>query len=167
MSIFNGRGRLLSLCILLLLITGVSLELICRYWLGLGDPPLTIRDSKIEYMFAPDSCYVRFGNRVCYNHWSMRSPSSDKFDLLVLGDSVVNGGSLSDQDHIATEMIAKHYHLQVGNVSAGSWGPPNLLAYVNRFGWFQAPIACQTLPAFAPPMGLNALFGRCGASPRL
>lgn len=71
----------------------------------------------------------------------MRSVESDHFDVLVLGDSVVNGGALLDQADIATERVAAITGELVGNVAAGSWGPPNILAYVQRFGWFGAGAA--------------------------
>jgi hypothetical protein len=125
----------------------VGAEGFARYVLGLGDPPLTIRDPQIEYLFAPSRCYKRFGNRVCFNKWSMRSASFPKqrapgeFRVLIFGDSVVNGGSLTDQDDLATEIIHRETRATVGNVSAGSWGPANVLAYIKRFGWFDATAA--------------------------
>jgi hypothetical protein len=119
-------------------------EAVARFVLGLGDPPLTIRDPDIEYLFAPNRCYHRFGNRVCYNEWSMRSDSlaAAKGDgerrVLVIGDSVINGGAITDQDDLATEILKKRLGIVVGNVSAGSWGPANQLAYLRRFGTFDA-----------------------------
>jgi len=116
----------------------VGAEVFARFQVGLGDPPLTVRDPDIEYLFKPSRCYRRFGNDVCYNRWSMRSPEADRFPILVLGDSVVNGGSLTDDSRLGTAILARHLGVAVGNVSAGSWGPPNLLEYTERFGWFGA-----------------------------
>lgn len=109
--------------------------------MGLGDPPLSVADPEIEYLFAPSRCYQRFGNSVCYNKWSMRSTEGERFDVLVLGDSVVNGGALTDQRDLATEILASRTGASVGNISAGSWGPENLLAYTKRYGWFGARTA--------------------------
>jgi len=121
----------------------VSAELISREALGLGDPPLTIRDPKIEYLFKP-GVYRRFGNEVAYNEYSMRSPpppdgSTPTTKVLVFGDSVVNGGALTDQSELATELLRQSLpHTWVGNVSAGSWGPGNIAAYLQRYGTFGA-----------------------------
>jgi hypothetical protein len=125
----------------IVLLTIVLGEAFARVGLGLGDPPLTIRDAEIEYLFAPSRCYSRFGNRVCYNEWSMRSDGGDRFDVLIMGDSVVNGGALTDQADLATELLSRETGLAVANISAGSWGPANLLAYSKRFGWFKADVA--------------------------
>jgi hypothetical protein len=142
-------------------------EAVARFVLGLGDPPLTIRDPDIEYLFAPNRCYHRFGNRVCYNAWSMRSDDlpAAKADgerrVLVLGDSVINGGATTDQADLATEILKKRLGIVVGNVSAGSWGPANLLAYLKRFGSFDADELVfvfsahdlTDLPLFEPDLG--------------
>jgi hypothetical protein len=75
-------------------------ELGARWILGLGDPPLTVRDPEIEYLFAPNQDVRRFGNRVVYNNvsmrsadrWSMARERPEELRVLVLGDSVINGG---------------------------------------------------------------------------
>jgi len=124
----------ISAVILGILLTG---EAFSRWYLGLGDPPLTVRDPEIEYMFAPNQDVRRFGNRVAYNAWSMRSdpvaprkPHPREFRMLVMGDSVINGGALTDQTRLATTLAqarlsSSDHPAFVGNVSAGSWGPEN------------------------------------------
>jgi hypothetical protein len=159
--------------VLVSLLVLAGAEAFARLYLGLGDPPLTIRDPAIDYLFAPSRCYSRFGNRVCYNRWSMRSPDFPlrKIDpkehrILVLGNSVVNGGALTDQSEIATSLLADRLaasgeHVVVGNISAGSWGPANLLAYVTAYGWFDADTAVfvfsgrdlTDLPTFPKDLG--------------
>jgi lysophospholipase L1-like esterase len=149
-----------------------TLELVARFALGLGDPPLLIRDRAIDYLFAPSRCYSRFHNRVCYNRWSMRAEDFSKEKqgceprVMVLGDSIINGGSRTDQSQIPTE-IAKARLARagipstIGNISAGSWGPANLLAYTRRFGWFDADVAVfvfgtadvEDLPDFFTDLG--------------
>jgi hypothetical protein len=150
----------------------VTLEFVARFGLGLGDPPLLIRDETIDYMFAPSRCYSRFHNRVCYNRWSMRAEDFGREKqgceprLMVLGDSIINGGSLSDQSEIPTEIAKTRLaragvRTTVGNISAGSWGPANLLAYTRRLGWFDADVAVfvfsaadvEDLPDFLPDLG--------------
>ena len=131
-----------------LLLLGAG-ELVLRFVVGLGDPPLYQLDSSIEYLMAPGS-YQRFGNTVFINSVHMRSAESavsrlcpNERRVMVIGDSVVNGGSLTDQADLATELMPLiavqrgwKSPLCVCNVSAGSWGPQNLLAFVSRFGTF-------------------------------
>lgn len=77
----------------------------------------------------------------------MRSPelsASDSAYILGLGDSVINGGTLTDQDSLATTLISKaltsilQKKTLMLNISAGSWGPDNAAAYVKKYGSFGA-----------------------------
>ncbi|MER8925771.1 hypothetical protein [Mesorhizobium sp. M0859] len=141
----GGTDRVVAAVVIL----GVSFlslaggELFCRYYLGLGTPPLSIPHPTIEYLFAPDQDLFRFGNRVAYNHWSMRSEQitetrqAAQARTMVVGDSVLNGGSLTDQSKLATTMLTNSKMLYM-NVSAGSWGPANELAYLRTYGFFDA-----------------------------
>lgn len=154
----------------------LAVELFARYYLGLGDPPLSMADPAIEYLFKPGQDCRRFGNVIRYNAYSMRSPDFPnakadprEFRVLVLGDSVVNGGAQTDQTELATTILQQRLHehmgrpVVVGNVSAGSWGPSNLLAYARRFGFFQADVVVVVLsshdahdvPTFAPSVGVH------------
>lgn len=139
----GARRFYLVIAIGLCLYAVIGAELFCRYYLGLGTPPLSIPDSKIEYLFAPDQDLYRFGNHIIYNHWSMRNePISEtaaagQTRIMVVGDSVPNGGSLTDHSRLATTMLSDDKTLYM-NVSAGSWGPANELAYLRKFGFFDA-----------------------------
>jgi hypothetical protein len=146
------RRRLLALAFILVLLL-IGGELFARFYLGLGDPPLSMADPEIEYLFKPDQDCRRFGNRIRYNHYSMRSDDfpahksrPDELRVLVVGDSVVNGGVLTDQSQIATSLLQVRLTKElgrpvvVGNIAAGSWGPPNQLAYLKRFGLFDADV---------------------------
>jgi lysophospholipase L1-like esterase len=87
--------------------------------------------------------------------------------ILFVGDSVINGGSLIDQSALATELLRAKLAdkldrpITVGNISAGSWGPPNQLAYLNRFGFFDADVVVfvvsnhdyADVPTFAIDLG--------------
>lgn len=146
-------------------------ELFARFYLGLGTPTLSIVHPLIEYMFKPNQDVRRFGNRVLINSYGMRSHefSENKQDskdqrILVFGDSVVNGGSLTDQNEIATTIIETKLNkllgtpVVVGNISAGSWGPGNWLAYAKTYGFFDADIVIIVMsshdtednPTFSP-----------------
>lgn len=143
-------------------------ELALRYGLGLGDPPLYEPHPTIEYVMKP-GIYRRFGNRITVNSMGMRSPESvvhpakpNVRRVLVIGDSIVNGGSLTDDDDLATSLLERRLSAETpiafGNVSAGSWGPENWLAFLHERGTFQAEFAVLVIndgdatdvPTFAP-----------------
>jgi hypothetical protein len=126
----------------------IGAELALRKFLGLGDMTVLFQaDSAFEYIAQPNQNKVRFGNKILYNEYSMRSrPLSETDDCIVLGfgDSVINGGTLTDQDSLATTIIENRMSKEIGNgfrflnISAGSWGPDNCAAYLERFGSFGA-----------------------------
>jgi hypothetical protein len=126
-------------------------ELVARYVLGLGTPPLSIEHPTVEYLLAPNQDVIRFGNRFQTNAWGMRSPAfprrkldANELRVMVFGDSVINGGNLTDQTELATSIIQQRLEellkrpVIVGNISAGSWGPGNWRAYLDEFGLFEA-----------------------------
>jgi hypothetical protein len=160
----------------LALVLTIAAELVARFYLGLGDPPLFIADSEIEYLYKPSSEFHRFGNRIAFNSYSMRSDefpahktNADEFRVIVMGDSVINGGSQTDQSQLATSILQGQLQddlkrpVVVGNVSAGSWGPPNMLAYAKRYGFFDADVIVIVLsshdyadaPTSAPVVGTS------------
>lgn len=133
------------------LVTGVGLvaaECVARVGLGLGTPPLYLRDPSIEYRLKPDQDVLRFGNRYQVNRYSMRSGNMDPLPragerrVMLFGDSVLNGGAQVDQSALASEILRESLagsstaSVTVGNVSAFSWGPGNWLAYARRYGFF-------------------------------
>src|SRR6266702_2037741 len=125
-----------------LLITALALlvggELFARYYLGLGDPPLSQTHPTIEYLFKPNQKVHPFGNLFRTNRYGMLS---DDFP-----PQKSTAGELPDQSHLATtylqQVLAKELRRPViiGNISAGSWGPPNELAYMHQFGLLDADI---------------------------
>ena len=123
-------------------------EVVARYWLGLGTPPLSITHPKIEYMFKPNQDLQRFGNHQIYNEIGMRSAEMatlpQKRQILVFGDSVLNGGNLTDHGDLATTR-ATTKDVFFGNVSAGSWGPQNIGAWIDEFGFQGADAAVLVL----------------------
>ena len=132
-----------------------SIELGLRLVVGLGDPPLYDADPEIEYLLKPGS-YRRFGNSVTVNSAGMRSPESvlapikvGERRVLVVGDSIVNGGSLTDDADLATYrlsgLLSHGGSISVCNISAGSWGPANWLAYLHQRGTFSASFAVLVL----------------------
>ena len=142
-------ARRLILFLGLLALTALVIgELVLRSMWGFGEMTILFQeDSSFEYIAQPNQDKTRFGNRVVYNEYSMRSlPIQDSDDCVVLGfgDSVINGGTLTDQDSLATTIVEgmlrkeKAHGFRFLNVSAGSWGPDNCAAYLNKFGSFDA-----------------------------
>src|SRR5580698_3164683 len=171
--------KLLPRILIVIFLALISTELVCRYAIGLGDPPLYIADSKIEYLLQPSKTYYRFHKRFAVNQYSMRSDDfrprksdTNEFRVLVIGDSVIYGGVRIDQGDIDTEILKRNLQkdlgrpVVVGNASAKSWGPPNELAYLQRFGTLQADVVILELsshdyadaPTFAPVVGVSAAY---------
>lgn len=169
----------------------LSGEMFARYYIGLGSPPLSITHPRIEYLFKPDQELSRFGNHIIINQYGMRteafSSKKEKREhrIMVFGDSVVNGGNQTDHYALATTLLREqlqsktHKEVIVGNVSAGSWGPGNWLAYVQEYGFFDAdavvlvvsshdyadnpsfgPLNKDTHPTYKPVFALSEGLGR-------
>lgn len=130
-------------------VTFICGELFARYYLGLGTPPLLVTHPTIEYLLKPDQDVYRFGNRIVVNHYGMRSlpfaaHAADELRIMVFGDSVLNGGGQTDHASLATTILQERLayntgqKVVVGNISAGSWGPGNWLAYAKEYGFFDA-----------------------------
>lgn len=162
---------------------------------GFGQPLIYLADPEIGYLLAPSQKTRRSGNLIEINQYSMRSltisavPLSQTWRVILLGDSIVNGGWWTDQTRtlsalIKTELrpnLGTGIELEVLNISANSWGPPNQLAYLKRFGTFgaqtiilvintddlfaQVPNSAvvgrdRNYPAQKPPLALIEVFNR-------
>ena len=129
--------RTLPFLLSISVLTVVLAEAGARWGLGLGTPPLSVEHPTIDYMFAPNQDVNRFGNRQVFNSFGMRSEPLDDVGerqlILVFGDSVLNGGNLTDHKELATT-LATDDDTFFGNVSAGSWGPGNYRAWIDEFG---------------------------------
>lgn len=163
---------------MVLVVLLVAGEFFARFYLGLGDPPLSMADPEIEYLFKPNQRCHRFGNLITYNQYSMRATpdfpkhKTDPTELriLMIGDSILNGGAQTDDSELASTILQRklsdrlHRPVLVMNISAGSWGPPNQLAYVERFGLFDADVVLLVLngedatdvPTGEPLVGVSA-----------
>ncbi|MFB2833372.1 SGNH/GDSL hydrolase family protein [Floridanema evergladense] len=132
------------------------LEMGLRSRFGFGNPLIYVTDAEIGYLLAPNQQTRRFGNRIEINEYSMRggiiSPTRAESTLrvLLLGDSIANGGWWTDQADILSVMMASSLkatfaqngfrEVEVLNASANSWGPRNELAYLKKFGTFEAQV---------------------------
>jgi hypothetical protein len=127
----------------------IASELYLRLYWGFCDNVLMMADDRYEYIQQPGQDRFRFRNHVKFNSYSMRSeePDSSAFIILGLGDSVIDGGVMVDQDSLATERLSRSlsktfgFKIQVLNLGAGSWGPDNCYAYIKAHGNFGAKIA--------------------------
>ena len=170
------KGKRLLLALLWL---SLAAELFCRFVVGLGDPPLYQSDPTMEYMLQPSRSYSRFHHRFSVNRYGMRAAdfpelksSPRELRVLVIGDSVIYGGVRIEQRLIDTEILKRNLQRQyrrpvvVGNISAKSWGPPNELAYLKRFGAFDADVVILELsshdyadaPSFIPVVGVSGEY---------
>jgi len=140
----------LKFILFITLLAGIA-ELVLRFGFGFCNAPLYISDPDFEYIYAPNQNVVRFGHRIITNSLSMRSEEvspSDSIVILLIGDSVINGGSLTDHDNIGSTMLEKRFlktfgrKVRILNISAGSWGPDNIAGYLKKYGLFNAKLIC-------------------------
>ncbi|PPK84222.1 hypothetical protein CLV84_3990 [Neolewinella xylanilytica] len=133
----------LAIALLVVFLVG---ELVGRYF-GLHDYPTHVSSDTFEYIHSPNQDRTIYGNHFITNEFSMRSePISPEDSLIVLliGDSVVNGGNLTDHDSLASTLLEKSLSDELGqkvrvlNIAAGSWGPDNGMEYVKKYGLFGA-----------------------------
>lgn len=136
--------------IVVFLLAGIA-EIVLRVKYGFCTAPLYISDPDFEYIYAPNQELHRFGNVIRTNELSMRSDpvrSTDTLVVLLIGDSVINGGSLTDQDSLASTKLERRLSktlkkgVRVLNIAAGSWGPDNIAGYLKKYGLFSADLIC-------------------------
>jgi len=147
--------KVVILTILVVIGLLIVIELGLRSLFGFGNPLVYIGDSQIGYLLAPNQSTRRFGNHIEINEFSMRSspiakiPAPSTLRVLLLGDSIANGGWWTDQKNTISNLIMnslksaiadKYQQVEVLNASANSWGPRNELAYLQRFGDFEAQV---------------------------
>ncbi|MBK1986658.1 SGNH/GDSL hydrolase family protein [Sphaerospermopsis aphanizomenoides BCCUSP55] len=131
----------------------VVIELGLRSLFGFGNPLIYIGDEQIGYLLAPNQKTYRFGSRIEINEFSMRSdpiskiPAPGTLRVLLLGDSISNGGWWTDQENTISHLLMKslsessnYQQVEVLNASANSWSPRNELAYLQKFGTFQSQV---------------------------
>ena len=91
----------------------VVVEITLRVLFGFGNPLIYIADPHCGYLLAPNQSVRRFGNRIEINQHSMRSPPIAPIPavstrrILLLGDSVANGGWWTDKPNTISEIMAR------------------------------------------------------------
>lgn len=131
----------------------IAIEIVLRFCFGFCDAVLYQSSPAYEYIALPNQHRYRFFSHIDYNSFSQRSeePDSTKTIVLGLGDSVIFGGTMLDQDSIATTLFSKETGMQMLNISSGSWGPDNCAAYLREKGTFGAKamvLVCSSHDAF-------------------
>lgn len=139
----------ISICFILIAL----LEFTLRFVFGFCDAVLYQSSPAYEYIAQPNQHRYRFFSHIDYNSYSQRSEELDSTKTIVLGlgDSVIFGGTLLDQDSIATTLFSKETGMQMLNISSGSWGPDNCAAYLKEKGTFGAKamvLVCSSHDAF-------------------
>ena len=133
-----------SLAILL-----IAVDILLRVFFGLGSPPLFIADKDIGDLYKVDQNLRRFGSRIIYNQYHQRSNKlldEPAYRILMLGDSIMNGGSFTDQKDTIPEILERKLNQHFGikgealNASADSWGIENEYEYLKKFGVFNSDI---------------------------
>ncbi|UBF27986.1 GDSL-type esterase/lipase family protein [Kovacikia minuta CCNUW1] len=138
---FHPRYRIPAIGITAL----VATEIFLRAAFGLGNPVLFQTDPETGYRFKPNQKSIRFSKRIEYNQYSQRSePITAKkpegtLRVLMIGDSVLNGGNPVDQSETITHLledkiVAIGQRAEVLNASASGWGIGNQLGYLQKFG---------------------------------
>ncbi len=118
----------------------VVTEIGLRLLFGFGNPLTYIGDQKIGYLLTPSQRTRRFGNRIEINQYSMRganiqqTPLPSSLRILLLGDSIANGGWWTNQENTISNLMMGSLTSQVSrisenitqvevlNASANSWG---------------------------------------------
>lgn len=118
------------------------IEFFLRNQYGFCDALLFQSNDQYEYIPQANQNRYRFGAHILYNSYSQRNeePDPHKVKILGLGDSVIFGGTMLDQDSLATTLFSKETGMQMLNISAGSWGPDNCAAYLKEKGIFGARV---------------------------
>ena len=142
--------RVLAVVLFCIFLAG---EAYLRWYIGLGDPPLAMADPLMHFRYVPSQTCMRLHHLIHYNAYSMRSDDfpphkTDPAELriIMIGDSVINGGSMLDQSALVSTLLQKslsdelHRPVVVGNASAGGWGPPSELGWIKTFGTLDADI---------------------------
>jgi len=142
-----ARHPIVRITLIVLVLGFIIAEICLRQIWGLGEMLLFESDTGYEYIAKPNQDTRRFGSRIISNEYSMRSlplAESDSCIVLGFGDSVINGGALTDQDSLATTIVEQKLQhdeskaFRFLNISAGSWAPDNCAAYLAKHGSFNA-----------------------------
>ena len=145
-----GYKTLLSLISFLFLLVILG-EIIMRS-IGFCNSPLFYNDYYTGYNLVPNQNVKRFGNEYITNEYSMRSyPLKDgEYRILLVGDSVLNGGVQTDHSSLATTILEEKYsskyrNVRILNLSCGGWGIDNDAGVFQKNGLFDGKMIVLVL----------------------
>ena len=129
-------------------------ELACRA-IGLHTPML-YETTPYGYRVRPNQEFHRFGNRVFINSYGLRSealtplPAAGVLRVLCVGDSITNGGAITDQDdtypyRLQNLLRASGRHAEVLNASAPGWAIANEAGWLRENGVFGSQVVVFTI----------------------
>jgi lysophospholipase L1-like esterase len=177
-----ARGRfallpLVTLGVVLLLLAEVGLRLY-----GFGTPLLYVQDPDVGFYPQPHQHARQPGRIISINNYGMRSPdvaphkTPGHIRILLLGDSTLAGTRVSN-DELYSSLLEKKLNAAAGapvfevlNMGVNAWGPFHELAFVKKFGTFDADIAVICGPVYdcyRPLYGLDRMaFSPASGPPR-
>ncbi|RRB04259.1 hypothetical protein [Larkinella rosea] len=153
----------------------VLVEVAGRFY-GLTSYPLYDASTEFEYLLKPNQNTTIYRNRFVTNEFSMRSNpvlAQDSIIVLLVGDSIINGGNSIDQDSLASTLVEKELLRKYGktirvlNISDKTWSPDNVVAYLKKYGTFQADmllLVANSGDAF-DPMTFQPIVGVASSHP--
>ncbi len=118
--------------------------------------PVLYEATAYGYRVRPGQDIRRFGNRVHYDRFGLRSdsalpmPAADVLRVLCLGDSITNGGTLTDQSDtypylLQQQLRAGERKVEVLNASVPGWAVANESGWLRANGTFGAHVVLLTI----------------------
>jgi hypothetical protein len=118
--------------------------------------PLLYRAASSGYEIAPNQHVERLGKVMHINALGTRGgpitpfPTSDIWRVMVLGDSVANGGSQIDDAQTFPAIASRHLerngcHNEILNASAGGWSLFDEIAWIHNHGMYGARTLVWTI----------------------
>ncbi|MGD1104531.1 MAG: hypothetical protein ABSA59_21005 [Terriglobia bacterium] len=164
----------IGIFVLVMVLAGSS-ELILRS-MGFGNPVVYRVNPHVGYYPAPNQDVHRYGGEIHINAFGMRSrvvaaeKPAGTFRILMLGDSILYGGSYIDQREIYASRLedllnqkpgllpGSPQKVEVLCMGVNGWGPQHELAFVKEFGLFHADLVMVMGPpadAYRPRYGIG------------
>jgi lysophospholipase L1-like esterase len=118
--------------------------------------PVIYEKTTYGYRVVPNQDLRRFGNRSFYNEQGLRSEpmrpevAPGALRVLCLGDSVTNGGAITDQaatfPYQLQALLRTHFNaVEVLNASAPGWALANELGWLRENGIFHSSLVVLTI----------------------
>jgi lysophospholipase L1-like esterase len=118
--------------------------------------PMLYQVTSYGYRVAPDQDIRRFGHRVFINHQGLRNepitplPTAGTLRILCLGDSITNGGAMTDQNDTYPYQLQRLLgsggrRMEVLNASAPGWAIANEAGWLRESGTFGSHTVVLTI----------------------